>query len=218
MKKLTTPEVFVPYRGIYFLYSFVCVIRFALGARFRPLSGNLLSLQECLKWKKLLIRFSSPIGESTFSTRGDSWTERSGGAAFSSPIGESTFSTAPHPIHDNMQYLWFSSPIGESTFSTHMRCTTNVKRARAFSSPIGESTFSTELCRTAHMAEGIKFSSPIGESTFSTVAFWILCSALSIVFVPYRGIYFLYMKLNNVTVKYAKEFSSPIGESTFSTW
>ena len=36
------------------------------------------------------------------------------------------------------------------------------------------------------------------------------------VFVPYRGIYFLY---NNVTVKYAneEEFSSPIGESTFST-
>ena len=35
------------------------------------------------------------------------------------------------------------------------------------------------------------------------------------IFVPYRGIYFLYakMRLNNVTVK----FSSPIGESTFST-
>ena len=60
---------------------------------FRPLSGNLLSLLSI--WKKV---FEKPL------------------QSFSSPIGESTFSTRGRNV--SAPFLWFSSPIGESTFST----------------------------------------------------------------------------------------------------
>ena len=59
-----------------------------------------------------------------------------------------------------------------------------------FSSPIGESTFSTNEVRRID-TQVRKFSSPIGESTFSTVQNVIAVMA-GVVFVPYRGIYFLY--------------------------
>ena len=60
-----------------------------------------------------------------------------------------------------------------------------------FSSPIGESTFSTyrnPVSRKHHRM----FSSPIGESTFSTGIVQIRQRSKQRVFVPYRGIYFLY--------------------------
>ena len=87
------PNVFVPYRGIYFLYPLrvverrVRMMRFrplsgnllslphpeassrSKSFRFRPLSGNLLSLQKVRKEHDTEVLFSSPIGESTFSTR-----------------------------------------------------------------------------------------------------------------------------------------------------
>ena len=60
-----------------------------------------------------------------------------------------------------------------------------------------------------------KFSSPIGESTFSTgvLKTW---HTNKTVFVPYRGIYFLYEENRYVQIT-DYLFSSPIGESTFST-
>ena len=59
--------VFVPYRGIYFLYL-VSVSITRTCNRFRPLSGNLLSLLNNVTVKYAKKEFSSPIGESTFST------------------------------------------------------------------------------------------------------------------------------------------------------
>ena len=84
--------IFVPYRGIYFLYGYYKVLQ-SYGTNFRPLSGNLLSLQSYgtivafidtifvpyrgiyflyevsdKLLNKLRKEFSSPIGESTFST------------------------------------------------------------------------------------------------------------------------------------------------------
>ena len=63
--------IFVPYRGIYFLY--------ALNTYYE--SKNSL--------------FSSPIGESTFSTFRLLLGQNRDTSLFSSPIGESTFSTLP---------------------------------------------------------------------------------------------------------------------------
>ena len=61
--------VFVPYRGIYFLYTNIDGEPWFNATRFRPLSGNLLSLQTIEKAMTVFPRkFSSPIGESTFST------------------------------------------------------------------------------------------------------------------------------------------------------
>ena len=64
-------------------------------------------------------------------------------------------------------------------------------RTKMFSSPIGESTFSTVMILDVSKNYGIWFSSPIGESTFSTKEKkqWY---ERKLVFVPYRGIYFLY--------------------------
>ena len=62
-----------------------------------------------------------------------------------------------------------------------------------FSSPIGESTFSTRE-PTKQQKENKLFSSPIGESTFST-RLGTIENLSSLVFVPYRGIYFLYLPL-----------------------
>ncbi len=61
---------------------------------FRPLSGNLLSLPYEFQFMKDFIElFSSPIGESTFSTTCGMRIENLENLEFSSPIGESTFST-----------------------------------------------------------------------------------------------------------------------------
>ena len=112
--------------------------------RFRPLSGNLLSLRWCLEmYHRRLLPFSSPIGESTFST-------------------------------DNKVVLkgkvLFSSPIGESTFSTNPECRNNVLQNAVFV-PYRGIYF---LYKRANEAAERK----------------------QIVFVPYRGIYFLYCKRN----------------------
>ena len=62
--------VFVPYRGIYFLYLYK-FFRYCSRTRFRPLSGNLLSLPTYTLGvsNEYYEAFSSPIGESTFSTK-----------------------------------------------------------------------------------------------------------------------------------------------------
>ena len=68
ISKITGYAVFVPYRGIYFLYSFSILFMTSFVIRFRPLSGNLLSLPIFEKIIEEFGEFSSPIGESTFST------------------------------------------------------------------------------------------------------------------------------------------------------
>ncbi len=64
---------------------------------------------------------------------------------------------------------------------------------KIFSSPIGESTFST-FNVDAKTEHEILFSSPIGESTFSTCNLFECVKYHANVFVPYRGIYFLYRR------------------------
>ena len=110
--------VFVPYRGIYFLYKtqkakkdaaisfsspigestfstlLLVMCREEMEWCFRPLSGNLLSLLLKSNIQLSVLLFSSPIGESTFST-GMGHDGRFFELSFSSPIGESTFSTLP---------------------------------------------------------------------------------------------------------------------------
>ena len=85
-----------------------------------------------------------------------------------------------------------------------------------FSSPIGESTFSTRE-PTKQQKENKLFSSPIGESTFSTAKEISKITGYA-VFVPYRGIYFLYNLKPEEVQGIKVQFSSPIGESTFSTY
>ena len=69
------------------------------------------------------------------------------------------------------------------------------KFVEPFSSPIGESTFSTFLIKYYGAGCG-QFSSPIGESTFSTLSAVNVHKFGDTVFVPYRGIYFLYTNID----------------------
>ena len=91
---VTAEVVFVPYRGIYFLYPVPYI----------PLS-------KCQK------QFSSPIGESTFSTRSGSLKEGWEWCVFVPYRGIYFL------YRWQRKFFWicgsrFSSPIGESTFST----------------------------------------------------------------------------------------------------
>ena len=99
--------------------------------RFRPLSGNLLSLRWCLEmYHRRLLPFSSPIGESTFST--DNKVVLKGKVLFSSPIGESTFSTNPECRNTVLQnavfvpyrgiyFLYWNSPDKTTIKATRFR-------------------------------------------------------------------------------------------------
>ena len=86
----------------------------------------------------------------------------------------------------------FSSPIGESTFSTKIENAV-AWAEQIFSSPIGESTFSTQK-QNGFLQRKQPFSSPIGESTFSTITRGFDEEDRWLIFVPYRGIYFLYLE------------------------
>ena len=137
---------------------------------FRPLSGNLLSLPvNCTQSLKSLASFR-PLSGNLLSLPGvncrkENWCDR-----FSSPIGESTFSTKMFERMGRREIL-FSSPIGESTFSTRNRDEnwwSGVLRFR----PLSGNLLSLHLQRRR-----------------SVYCRWN-------VFVPYRGIYFLYNKQN----------------------
>ena len=133
--------IFVPYRGIYFLYHI---------AKFRYEYG----------------------------------------AGFSSPIGESTFSTSFYPICVE-SLLQFSSPIGESAFSTRNN-KIQEKEENDFR-PLSGNLLSLQLDLSIDQIRR------------------------ELIFVPYRGIYFLYSTPFPHATKCRMIFSSPIGESTFST-
>ena len=128
-----------------------------------PLLGNLLSLQIINVNKYVeLDEFSSPIGESIFSTLAKA-RENARLKKFSSPIGESIFSTYGRRRGVSG---WFRIlvPYWGIYFLYQKGGTTMFKKL--FSSPIGESIFSTN-----------KLGSTGGKQT---------------ILVPYRGIYFLY--------------------------
>ena len=158
---------------------------------FRPLSGNLLSLPYEFQFMKDFIEL------------------------FSSPIGESTFSTTCGMRIENLENLEFSSPIGESTFSTKFYKGI-VKETYRFR-PLSGNLLSLPhrkvpiriRCRIFVPYRGIYF-------LYKITVYAQLYS--DTIFVPYRGIYFLYRVYRHYDIcsKHCP-FSSPIGESTFST-
>ena len=85
--------IFVPYRGIYFLYI-LKIMESTCGFHFRPLSGNLLSLHLLGRLEEVIIKIFVPYRGIYFlyqtNYRVDFYED-----GFSSPIGESTFSTLP---------------------------------------------------------------------------------------------------------------------------
>ena len=160
-------SVFVPYRGIYFLYRFVkSMIQKFSKSCFRPLSGNLLSLQAKNKLlaKRAIEKFSSPIGESTFST----WfilDRLPNKTRFSSPIGESTFSTESIRM-ETSAYMLFSSPIGESTFSTTLTTTCITYLASSFR-PLSGNLLSLLACYLDCKVIDIKSFRPLSGNLLS---------------------------------------------------
>ena len=84
----------------------------------------------------------------------------------------------------------FSSPIGESTFSTSFYpiC---VESLLQFSSPIGESTFSTRNNKIQEKEEN-DFRPLSGNLLSLQLDLSIDQIRRELIFVPYRGIYFLY--------------------------
>ena len=211
-------KVFVPYRGIYFLYPKNMKALNIEELVFVPYRGiYFLYLVSCVNLRTMTVQFSSPIGESTFSTRlryihwlrwEQSFRPLSGNLLslrkasrraccsplFSSPIGESTFSTEekdlPEAWHKfSSLTVQFSSPIGESTFSTRLRYIHWLRWEQSFRPLSGNLLSLRKASRRACCSP--LFSSPIGESTFST-------------------------EEKDLPEAWHK-FSSPIGESTFST-
>ena len=182
--------VFVPYRGIYFLYK-AKKIKSLEGIRFRPLSGNLLSLRNTrLSFTSVVICFR-PLSGNLLS------------------LPEMNYNTIIlkrfRPLSGNLLSLpefeeWvkvyqnsFSSPIGESTFSTDNKVV--LKGKVLFSSPIGESTFSTNPeCRNTVLQNAVFV--PYRGIYFLYKRANEAAERKQIVFVPYRGIYFLYCKRN----------------------
>ena len=167
--------------------------------------------------------FSSPIGESIFSTMTQKYltkwvtyvlvpyrgiyflyaTENLVNAKalkrFSSPIGESIFST----INRNNLFarsLQSSRPLSGNLFSLQEQgyCYNDV---RGRSRPLSGNLFSLRCIHPAGMGYHDWFSSPIGESIFSTNGKLRLMIRGCEVLVPYRGIYFLYLLTANGLVK-----------------
>ena len=178
-------KVFVPYRGIYFLYSCVLDSLQCTFYSFRPLSGNLLSLLYTIDYDQneevfvpyrgiyflYIVRKINPLKRNSVFVpyRGIYFlyqrkaTEAAKKSVFVPYRGIYFLYVYVHNL--SYEFQLFSSPIGESTFSTFEKIIEE----------FGEDAF----------------SSPIGESTFSTAT--NLCKmAMKEVFVPYRGIYFLY--------------------------
>ena len=155
-----------------------------------PLLGNLLSLQIINVNKSVeLDEFSSPIGESIFSTI----------------LGTAA---ADKEIHS-------SRPLSGNLFSLRALVMSNEVK-EACSRPLSGNLFSLQSVIRTFRPLAMEFSSPIGESIFSTHQPSILQSSVTSVLVPYRGIYFLYMN-KKLGAENLKWFSSPIGESIFST-
>ena len=159
---------------------------------FRPLSGNLLSLPYEFQFMKDFIEL------------------------FSSPIGESTFSTTCGMRIENLENLEFSSPIGESTFSTAYTATTISVASTAHFRPLSGNLLSLHLSTRYALKAYYNFR-PLSGNLLSLPETTKYKKRRKTIFVPYRGIYFLYNLIYLLTRLDVNSFSSPIGESTFST-
>ena len=138
--------VFVPYRGIYFLYELRELPVQAALCVFVPYRGIYFLYTDtgCI-FEKIQYSFSSPIGESTFST------------------------------------------IRERLFRSGVSCSFR---------PLSGNLLSLQTMTKAKSLPNLPFSSPIGESTFSTGRGEYYSNRTHTnVFVPYRGIYFLYLTM-----------------------
>ena len=131
-------KVLVPYRGIYFLYPEQVRSAPSDCKGSRPLSGNLFSLRHSVQLSFAAQMFSSPIGESIFST--SRW---------------------------NMYELEVPSsrPLSGNLFSLHYRVDFYENGVERFSSPIGESIFSTGIISPVYVAQ--VSSRPLSGNLFS---------------------------------------------------
>ena len=107
---------------------------------------------------------------------------------FSSPIGESTFSTSFYPICVE-SLLQFSSPIGESTFSTRNN-KIQEKEENDFR-PLSGNLLSLQNLSFEQVVER-NFRPLSGNLLSLRSSIRVLTYGKIIIFVPYRGIYFLY--------------------------
>ena len=85
--------VFVPYRGIYFLYRCKDYGNLENITCFRPLSGNLLSLPFPALTNLAKAQCFRPLSGNLLSLPMENHVKKIKNLVFSSPIGESTFST-----------------------------------------------------------------------------------------------------------------------------
>ena len=155
---------------------------------FRPLSGNLLSLPYEFQFMKDFIElFSSPIGESTFSTTCGMRIENLENLEFSSPIGESTFSTKFYKGIVKETYRF--RPLSGNLLSLHFK-NNGEYLWLSFSSPIGESTFSTTS--QSSDTNTVQDFRPLSGNLLSLPETTKYKKRRKTIFVPYRGIYFLY--------------------------
>ena len=133
---------------------------------------------------------------------------------FSSPIGESIFSTDWKNVFEKP--LQCSRPLSGNLFSLLVFKLVVICNGEEVLVPYRGIYFLYKE-RTSRKSIDKKFSSPIGESIFSTVLDRSRNVDLIKVLVPYRGIYFLYGNSAKIGSS-GDSFSSPIGESIFSTW
>ena len=123
---------------------------------------------------KISFRFSSPIGESIFSTFTEKGIQRCQGSVL-------------------VPYRGIYFLYQDNTSDSENKCLT-------FSSPIGESIFSTRKLRTVTSA-GKNSSRPLSGNLFSLPLLKYSEEDMNTVLVPYRGIYFLYKNNNNLNFR-----------------
>ena len=113
-------------------------------------------------------------------------------------------------------WLSFSSPIGESTFSTAYTATTISVASTAHFRPLSGNLLSLHLSTRYALKAYYNFR-PLSGNLLSLPETTKYKKRRKTIFVPYRGIYFLYNLIYLLTRLDVNSFSSPIGESTFST-
>ncbi len=134
------------------------------------------------------LKFSSPIGESTFST--PKRNELDEEQLVFVPYRGIYFLYSRDPLRNDDRRLEFSSPIGESTFST------NTEKFNPFTQecfrPLSGNLLSL---RTQDVSEKIRRYEGFRPLSGNLLSLLLLHSerySICSVFVPYRGIYFLY--------------------------
>ena len=136
-----TVDVFVPYRGIYFLYKTIFLNRDEIIV-FVPYRGIYFLYAEAgLYVKAQTNSFSSPIGESTFSTNGCANVLHMCANCFR-PLSGNLLSLRRKNQRGHLLHAGFR-PLSGNLLSLQELTNGIIQRTKEFSSPIGESTFST---------------------------------------------------------------------------